>query len=77
MLTIILIILFFVVLALKPAYIIVGCTDDDGTQGTIISCTPLIVALYTRLRFEDTYLINARMYDKICEKYCEEEEEES
>lgn len=77
MLTKILIVLFFIVLALKPAYIMVGCTDDDGIQGTIISCTPLIVALYTRLRFEDTYLINARMYDKICEKYYKEEEEES
>ena len=76
MLTKILIILFFIVLALKPAYIMFSCVEVDGSEGTIVTCTPLIVALYTKIKFfPDVYIINGRMYDQIYNKYFKQKEE--
>ena len=65
MVTKILIILFFIVLALKPTYLLVECAD-----GTIMGSTPLIMALFVKLRyFNSAFIISGKKYDNIYKEY--------
>ena len=51
--TIILIILFFVVLALKPTYIITYGEIDENVNGFVFAESPLFVVLFFKLMFWD------------------------
>ena len=70
MITAILIILFFVVLALTPTYFVIEYREENGNYGTIVGCAPLIITCYNKIRFfKDTIIISRRMYEKIWETY--------
>lgn len=72
--TILLIILFFIVLALKPTYFIMGISDEEG-EGTLIACTALAVVLFLKFNFsDDVFILSGRQYDRVCEKVMAEAE---
>lgn len=68
MITKILIILFFVVLAIKPAYYMTELVDDNGNKILYVSCSMLIYVLLTKLKHkEKVLLISARQFDQCVE----------
>lgn len=68
MITKILIILFFVVLAIKPAYFMTDIIDDNGNKILYISCSMLIYVLFMKLKHkEKVFLMTARQFDQAME----------
>ena len=68
--TIILIILFFVVLALKPTYLIAYGKITEDTNGFVFSQSPLAVALFFKILFKNkVQILSSKEYNFALEMY--------
>ena len=73
---IILIVIFFALLACKPTYVMFECKDEAGETGTALMRLPWVVAIALKIRVEDVMFINREIYEMVENKIIEEEEEE-
>ncbi len=65
--TIIFIILFFIVLAAKPTYILMAI-DDEERCGSLLGCTGLIVALFLKIKYSNNvFIISRNQYEQAYE----------
>ena len=68
--TIILILLFFAVLAAKPTYFMMTeVTNKEQEIGTAFGCSGLIIVLFLKAHFPDrVFILTGREYDEVLEE---------
>ena len=63
--TVILLIVAFVLILLKPTYVAIYAQNPDGQYGTYIGCCSLIVALFFKVQFyNEVMILTGKQYDK-------------